>query len=105
MPRELRMERLHYLGDYRNLKFIDVISELPDKIAFNGELISALRWLQLMQSEKTYYRYAVLANESKDKSAEECLALVTEIHEETLLGLKELFKNGDIKSNIEILDN
>jgi hypothetical protein len=105
MPRELRMERLHYLGDYRNLKFIDVISELPDDIAFNGELISALRWLQLMQSEKTYYRYAVLANKYKEKNAEECLAIVSKMHEETLLELKELFKNGEIESKIEVLDN
>lgn len=105
MPRTLKMERLHYLGKFRNLKFIDEINDLPDNIAFNGELISALRWLQLMQSEKTYYRYAVLANEYKEKNAEECLALVTEIHEETLLELKELFKNGEIESKIEVLDN
>jgi hypothetical protein len=43
--------------------------------------------------------------EYKEKNAEECLALVTEIHEETLLELKELFKNGEIESKIEVLDN
>jgi hypothetical protein len=43
MPRTLKMERLHYLGKFRNLKFIDEINDLPDNIAFNGELISALR--------------------------------------------------------------
>lgn len=105
MPRELRVERLHYLGDYRNVKFIDVISELPDDIAFNGELISALRWLQLMQSEKTFYRYLALGSQYKDKSAEECLAIVSKLHEETLLELKELFKNGEIESTTEVLDN
>ena len=105
MPRELKMERLHYLGDYRNIKFVDVISDLPDDIAFNGELISALRWLQLMQSEKTFYRYLVLGSQYKDKNAEECLAIVSKLHEETLLELKELFKNGKIESTIEVLDN
>ncbi len=105
MPRELKMERLHYLGDFRNVRFTDVISELPDDIAFNGELISALRWLQLMQSEKTFYRYLVLGSQYKDKNAEECLAIVSKLHEETLLELKELFKNGKIESTVEVLDN
>ena len=105
MPRAIKMERLYYLGKFRNLKFIDEINDLPDDIAFNGELISTLRWLQLMQSEKTFYKYLALGSQYKDKSAEECLALVTEIHEETLLELKELFKNGEIESTIEVLDN
>ena len=105
MPRTLKMERLHFLGDFRNVKFIDEISELPDDIAFNGELIGALRWLQLMQSELTFYRYLTLGSQYKDKSAEECLAIVSEIHEETLLELKELFKNGEIESTIETTDN
>jgi len=99
------MERLYSLGNYKNLKFIDEINELPDDIAFNGELISALRWLQLMQSELTFYRYLNLGSQYKDKSAEECLAIVSKIHEETLLELKELFKNGEIESTVEVLDN
>lgn len=105
MPRTIKMERLHSLGDYRNVKFIDEINDLPDDIAFNGELISALRWLQLMQSEKTFYKYLTLGSQYKDKNAEECLALVSELHEEVLLELKELFKNGEIESTIEVLDN
>ena len=99
------MDRLYSLGNYKNLKFIDEINELPDDIAFNGELISALRWLQLMQSEKTFYRYLALGSQYKDKNAEECLAIVSKIHEETLLELKELFKNGKIESTIEVTDN
>jgi pyrroloquinoline quinone (PQQ) biosynthesis protein C len=105
MPRDITTERLYYLGEYRNVKFIDSISNLPDEIAFNGELTGTLRWLQLVHAEKTFFRYMNLRSQLKDKDAEECLAIISKLHEETLLELKELFKNGEIESTTEVLDN
>jgi len=105
MPRDITTERLYWLGDFRNIKFIDSINNLPDEIAFNGELVETLRWLQVVHAEKTFWRYFHLRSQLKDKDAEECLAIISEMHEETLLELKELFKNGKIESTIEILDN
>lgn len=58
--RTLGVERLFTLGDYKNIKFVDTISNLPAKIWNNSEAVSQLTTLQLVSIELAFRHYQQL---------------------------------------------
>jgi hypothetical protein len=96
MKRNLRIERLYSLGDYKNIKFYDEIEELPEEFTFNKEVISNIQFLQMLQIEQAHIRYMKLAAElSKHKNFEELETEIESLREKTLSELTKLIKNGN----------
>jgi hypothetical protein len=63
MERSIGLERTYSLGDYKNLKISDFVSDLPEELVLNDEFITSFRSLQLVNFEKLYYEYALLGEE------------------------------------------
>lgn len=62
MDRKLYVERLYSLGDFKNIKFSDEITGIPDEISNNQEAMKLLHYLQLIEIEFSFSRYVVLEN-------------------------------------------
>ena len=101
--RTVSMERTYAVGNYQNIKLYDSMVDLPEEVAMDNEIIMALRFLQIVQSEKTYYEYQKLRKNfaNAEVTAEDAIEHLTRLHEETVLKLQELFKNNPIESKIE----
>lgn len=60
MEKKISTERLYSLGDYKNIKFSDEITGVPDTIFNNPDASKLLRYLQLLEIEYSYSRYRLL---------------------------------------------
>ncbi len=109
MNRTLGMERLYTLGDFKNIKVTDTITDIPVEFLTDVEVIGALRFLQLLQSDKTYLYYLessgalrrieTLLAESGETSGELIQKLLKDIDtakEVTFAKLKEAFASETI---------
>ena len=65
LKRTLSTDRTYFLGNYRNIKFFDAISDIPEELAFDQEFIYNIRMLQLVQTDLYYNAYVQLAEEEK----------------------------------------
>ncbi len=61
MKNRIAVERIYSLGDYKNIKFTEETTEIPDEIYLNEEAISCIRNIQLLDIEIQYNRYLVLS--------------------------------------------
>jgi len=104
MKRTLKLERLYYLGDYRNIKFIDEITELPDDIS--DEAVDLLRQLQFVGVDKAHQEYMALHLRKGIKGAtpEEAVIELEKIKEKIIYNLEQVFHNGKLIEEEKITD-
>ncbi len=57
MERKLSVERLYTLGDYKNIKFTNEISSIPEELASNNGVTSLLFAQQYISCEIAYRKY------------------------------------------------
>lgn len=91
ITRSLKYERLYPLGQYVNMKFTDEINDLPEELVLNEELVSKLRYLQMVDAEVAYRVYLKLYEKSKTLDVEE-LAKTLEFLEGERLTTIEIIK-------------
>lgn len=60
MNRTISVERLYSLGDFKNIKFNDTITDIPQNIALNDKAMGLLHYLQLTEIEHAHKRYLKL---------------------------------------------
>ncbi len=93
MNKSISVERLYSLGDFQNIKFTDIITEIPEVIMKSPETMKLLRYLQLVDMEWSYVNYQNLRALEPKKSLEELLEFVeterTTTFEELLKTIKE----------------
>jgi len=78
MNRNLGVERLYSLGDYKNLKVTDYINDLPEEVAMDTHAVDLIRYLQLVSVDIVYERYAELARKEQQAGTEKLLLLIEE---------------------------
>lgn len=57
MKRTAGIERVYSLGQFKSLRVIDTIEEVPEEFVLDTEFMDALRKYQLADVELTYQRY------------------------------------------------
>jgi hypothetical protein len=57
MNKKISVERLYSLGDFKNIKFYDEISDIPENVALNEKAMSLLHFLQLLEIESSHKKY------------------------------------------------
>lgn len=67
------VERLYSLGDFKNIKFSDSITEIPESFVLNKRAMELLRYIQILDIEDAYYRYARLMLNLKPHGVEEAM--------------------------------
>jgi hypothetical protein len=88
--RSLKVERLYSLGDYKNIKFIDEINDLPEEVIFNDGVVSKIRYLQLISLELNIRKYMELMRAVQTVPLEEQLQYLEEQKVNTLDEIKQL---------------
>ena len=71
MSRSISVTRTYSLGNYKNIKFSDTISDIPEHLAIDHEVMNVLSFLQLVSIEKSYFNY-VIKPEQFDELASFC---------------------------------
>jgi len=82
MNRTLKYERKFPMEQYGNVTFTDDIIELPEEVILNQELISKIRYLQMIDVELAYRTYVELYKQSKTLSVESLARAVEFLEEE-----------------------
>ena len=96
MNRALKVDRLYNLGDYRNIHITDEITDLPEEYVTDSKVIELLRFMQLLETEKTFQKYLVLLKtHSAGKTAEESVGLLEQLQSDTMNELAKIIKNGN----------
>ncbi len=98
MKREIGAERLYSLGDFKNLKFMDIIVEVPQELVLNDELIGEVRFLQLVSIELAFRRYMRLMEEVPLAWGQKSIEALEQIRQDTIKTITSLLKNGDTEA-------
>lgn len=61
MKRNLGLERVFKLGEFKSMRVTNDIDDIPDELALDEELVRSLRLLQLLEVDRVYYQYRVQA--------------------------------------------
>ena len=100
MERTLRVKRLYWLGDYKNIEFGEEITQIPADIAFNPEVIDRIRYLQLLTTEISFQRYISLVKQTAGLASEDVIAALEKSKLQTFDELKQVL-NGHLKTTGE----
>ena len=94
MNRNLRIERLYPLGDYKNIKFYDEIEGVPEELAYNKEVVGLLQIMLMLQCDRGYLEYKKMLGDLTAKmNVDEMIAYVDDLREQTLQTLNNYVNN------------
>lgn len=99
--RDIHIERTYFLGNYKNIKFYDNISGIPQNLWTNPEVMGKLYNLIMVSVELGYRRYLKLNEGVGELSLEDSIAKLEELKDDSLAQVKALLTNGDISGNLE----
>jgi len=110
MERALTVERLYNLGDFKSIRVGETlrgsrrveneIQGIPEELWLNPEFINKLRYLQLVQTEATYFRYIedFVKQFHAGKTLEDVLGIIDtlgELEVKTITELKDILEIGE----------
>lgn len=108
MKRSVKVERLYSLGDYKNIKVIDELLDIPDNVALNPEAMSALYSLLLANVDLQFYKYSVsyrkaaqYVDPKNPDTLEVAITHLTELVDKIHVDLKDYFSNGNVDKTVE----
>jgi len=94
MDKNVAVERLYSLGDYRNIKFVSVVGKIegiPSNISSNPDAMALLWYLQLLEIEEARHNYDLLSRKIAGTPPEEISAMLEEERTQTYLAfMKEV---------------
>ena len=61
MKRNLGLERVFKLGDFKSMRVSSDILDIPEELALDSELMARLRLLQLIEVDRAFYQYRIQA--------------------------------------------
>jgi hypothetical protein len=95
MNRTLKYERKFPLEQYGNVTFNDEIVDLPEEVFLNQELISKVRYLQMVDVELAYRTYVDLYKKSHTLAVEnlaKAVAFLEAEKKETMEAIESILK-------------
>lgn len=98
MKREIGTERLYSLGDFKNIKFMDIIVEVPQEFITNDGLVNEVRFLQLVSIELAFRRYMRLMEEVPLAWGQKSIEALEAIRQDTIKSITSLLENGDTEA-------
>lgn len=93
MNREIGVKRLYSLGDYKNITFDDIITEVPQELMFDVELVSQIKYLQLLSVEQAFRRYLQIMEEIPLNAEDRGVKELEKIRQDTIKSIKTIL-NG-----------
>ncbi len=57
MKRNLGLERVFRLGEFKSMRVTSDVLDIPEELAFDEEFVAGVRLLQLVEVDRAYYEY------------------------------------------------
>ena len=96
MKKLLRVERLYSLGNYKNIKIVSELSDIPKEVGEDNRLESLLDFSLLLETESTFHKYMKLLEDTeKYNSLDQTRENIAEMREANYNDIINLIKNGD----------
>ena len=95
LTRNFTTERLYPLGDYKNIKFINSVNNIPYPLCFNRDFVTAVQSLQLAEIEIIYRKYWELIKEVNTIKVEEAMEYLEQIRLDTLGQIKFMIEEKE----------
>jgi hypothetical protein len=96
MEQTIGVERLYTLGNYKNIKLSDIITNIPKELINNSSAQGLLRMLQFIRLDKSHIKYRILAENVYNISYEDALVLLDNLEKDTIDSLKNILTNGEL---------
>ena len=106
MSGKISAERLYSLGNYKNIKFIEEVNDIPDDLMFNVEYVTYVRTLQALRLDKSYLQYLQLFDEVVQKVIDGTMELAEaistlDVTAKAMTDTIQEFLNRNLKSIIQ----
>jgi len=98
MKRRINIERLYNLGDFKNIKFSEEVSEIPDELVNNEQFVTILTNLMLLRIEQNYNKYIKLMESTRGRSIDEAINLIEDLKITQLDNLENFIKEQEKES-------
>lgn len=95
MKRRINIERLYNLGDFKNIKFSEEVSEIPDELVNNEQFVTILTNLMLLRIEQNYNKYIKLMESTRGRSIDEAINLIEDLKITQLDNLENFIKEQE----------
>jgi len=97
MNREIGIKRLYSLGDFKNITFEDVMTEVPQEFVLDTTFVSQVKFLQLVSIEIAFRRYVKIMEDFPLTGGEEMVAALEELRQNTIDSIQEIL-NGNTEA-------
>ncbi len=97
MNRQIGIKRLYSLGDFKNITFDDVMTEVPQEFALDTVFVSQVKFLQLISIEIAFRRYVKIMEDFPLAGGEEMVKALEELRQDTVDSIQEIL-NGDTEA-------
>ena len=98
MKREIGIDRLYFLGEFKNIRFSDRFLELPEEHVTNPEFVAKLYYILMVTIELEYRKYIELNTRLHGFSLGEAIGALQQIRSDAYDELQQLL-NGDIEDS------
>ncbi len=98
MERTTSIERLYTLGNYKNIKFGNIIDGIPQELWLRPEVMGSLSFLLMVSVEADFRAYQKLNQEIGGLSLEESLEKLSDMRDDTYREIQELILNGETEN-------
>lgn len=95
MERTLYVERLYSLGDFKNIKFSNALTGIPEELAKNDKIVGLLFFQQALSCEIAYRKYYDMVNKITTEKIQDVLSHLEEKRTQTLKELYEEIKSAE----------
>lgn len=92
MQRTLSVKRLYSLGQFKNITFENVLSDIPEEMATNEKIVQLLYTQQYLACEIAYRNYYNLVERISKEGVEDVLEFLENERNQTLTELYEEIK-------------
>ena len=104
MKREIGIDRLYFLGEYKNIRFTDRFLGIPEEHALNPELIAKLSYILMVTIELEYRKYIELNTRLHGFDLGEAIGALQQIRSDAYDELQQLL-NGEIEDSKQEVEN
>ena len=97
MNRQIGVKRLYSLGDYKNITFDDIYTDVPSELAFNTDLVGQIKLLQVISIEIAFREYLNIVEKYPLSGEQRMVEALEKLRQDTIDSIKEII-NGETEA-------
>ena len=97
MNREIGVKRLYSLGDYKNITFDDIFTNVPAELAFNADLVGQIKFLQVVSVEIAFRKYLNIMEDYPLMGEQRMVEALEQLRQDTINSIQEII-NGNTEA-------